>query len=740
MPFPFTCPSCRHTSQVPDSLAGTQARCPTCSTVVTIPGPVQSRSPTANAPPLPKLEPAIDDEKLASRMSEVRLAPGPAGKKKGGIAVVLIAGSLFFCCGGLGLAGFYLFRSKNVDVANAATSRAGFAPTIPVPPTRPTLPTDDSNLPLNHWVALLRDGGDSEAVKARKKLLEAGPLAVPELRKALSDKSPRLRLAAVALLGELRDLSYEAVDDIAKRLRDSEPTIRETAASALGQIGKPARTAYADLVRASTDPNARVRATANETLRQFGSPEKDDVPKLLALLNKGDRDQKLALANAVEELKPSPEIRQALFTPLLNDAELSVRLFAIRVIASNGMARRSESLALLFPLLEDKSAEVRTAAIAALRGLAPMTERDLSPLQTGLGSSYAESRRFCMNALAALGPKAEPALPFLAKALRDTDPEIRTAASATLAAIGKPCRDVLQDLVQARMDRQPEVRKNVIVAMSAVGRDERALESLFLATGDSQADVRTAACDGLKKLEPPLDAGDLLSLYPLLQSPHVEVRRFCAAELARMGKESEPILVKMQDALKDEDPQVRASLYAAFGKLGPKAKGVAPHLIETMQAALERPNIPGQDQVFRQAALTLAKIGQTSQAVPVLRTAMKEKNSPLLKDVLEVLASAGPVDKSLAPDLLALAGQTGVRPQVAKALARIGKPVLNDLIRIVDKGNCDEKLTAILAIELIGPEAKSAFVDLRQVATTHKDKEVVEAAKKAMREINRFSK
>jgi len=109
----------------------------------------------------------------------------------------------------------------------------------------------------------------------------------------------------------------------------------------------------------------------------------------------------------------------------------------------------------------------------------------------------------------------------------------------------------------------------------------------------------------------------------------------------------------------------------------------------------------------------------------------------LLKDVLDVLASAGPEDKSLAPELLGLAGQPAIRQSVAKALARLGKPALDDLIRIVDKGNRDEKLTAILAIELIGPDAKSAFVDLRQLATTYKDKELVEAAKKAMQEINR---
>lgn len=737
MSFPFTCPSCRQTSQVPDSLAGTQARCPTCSTVVTIPAPKSVRATLAVAPPsAPKLEPAIEEKRPIARTGDVR----PAKRKTSGgmIAAIIILSILgllgVVCCGGLGLAGYFSARRAKAERAAVAEAQGTMRRDLGSASFRPI---DEDKLPPSHWVAMLRDGDADEAARARTRLLAAGPLAVPDLRKALADKNPKLRLAAASLLGELGDLSSDAVGDLAKCLADSEPSIRETAAVSLGQIGGSARAAYADLVRATTDASPRVRTASAETLQKFGPPKKDDVEKLRQLLAGPDVDRKIANAKAIEELKADPNVRREIFAPALNDQHLPVRLFAVRVVSATGAANRSAAFAALFPLLEDADAEVRLAALTALKSLGPAADNDLPALERGLGSPHAEARRYCIEGLAAFGPKAASAVPFLAKALRDSDSTVRIAASAALAQIGKPAKEALTDLLQARNDRVPEVRKNAMRALGAIGRERGVVETLLMAAGDTDAEVRGAACAALKTLAPPLGKGDLTSLYPLLESQHVDVRRFCAAELARMGKEAAPILIKIQDALKDRDNRVRASLCIAIGEIGPKARGLAPQLLEAMRAATKDARGSEQAQAFQQASMALTKIGEAAQAMPLLRELLKDKKSPLLREALQMMAAAGIESKPATPELLQLLDNPELRQLVAKALARIGKPVLDDLLKVIDKGNREEKLGAILAIELIGPEARAAFIDLRKLAIVYKDKEVVEAAKRAMQKINR---
>jgi HEAT repeat protein len=694
---------------------------------------------------LPNLEPAIDDEKLAARSSEVRLRPTEPLKKKSALIVVLallvVGFFALMCCGGMGIAGFVMWRSGESPNLAYGTS-SGPAPQSrttksAAAPTRTQPAVDENKLPPSHWIAKFRDGDTTESTKARNRLLMAGALAVPDLRKALSDRDTRIRLACASLLGDLGDLAHESVSELAKCLSDEEPSVRETAALSLGRLGKPARSAYADLVRTAADANPRVRSAAIETLRQFGPPVASDVPKLLPLVTGRDAEARLANAKALADLKPDRNVERSLFSVCLNDAHPPLRLFAIRVISAGGAETHAESFELLLPLLEDRDSEIRVAVLAALRSTGPATEADLPRLQTGMESQYPESRRFCIESIVNLGPKATEALPALARALRDSDSIIRIAASAALATIGKPAKEILQSLFVAQNDRERDVRRNFYKILAAVGREKGVVDAMFTGLNDPEAEVRAAAATALKGLQPPLGSADLVTMYPLLTSPNVDVRRFAASEFARMGKESEPVFIKLQDALKDEDPEVRASLYVAFGAMGAKSRPIAPHLIAAMKSALLSPDDARQAQVFRQAAMTLTKIGETNQALPLLRAAMQNKNSPLLKDVLTVLAETGPESKAAAPELVALLDKPALRSQVSKALSKIGPTILDELVRVLDRGNREEKLGAISAIEMMGPAARSVFVDLRKLATTHKDKEVIAAAKRAMLEINR---
>src|SRR5262245_28104213 len=113
MPFPFTCPSCRTTSQVLDHLAGTRAKCPTCGDVVPIPAvgrPVEG---------IPTIPPLVDEQPPVARTG------GGAGAL---IALVLAGLFQFVCCGGGGVVGLIAVRDSARGKPDASPKQAA-APT-----------------------------------------------------------------------------------------------------------------------------------------------------------------------------------------------------------------------------------------------------------------------------------------------------------------------------------------------------------------------------------------------------------------------------------------------------------------------------------------------------------------------------------------------------------------------------------------------------------------------------------
>src|SRR5262249_12701495 len=135
MPFPVTCPSCRHTSQVPDSLGGTQARCPMCGTVVDLPEPEPKKlavpaKKTMIAPNAVKSAPVeVAAPQVEEEVPLVFTVPDePSGNKKktsykeksSALPLLLVVGGvlLFFCCGGGGVGAYFLYQRGSRAVSN----------------------------------------------------------------------------------------------------------------------------------------------------------------------------------------------------------------------------------------------------------------------------------------------------------------------------------------------------------------------------------------------------------------------------------------------------------------------------------------------------------------------------------------------------------------------------------------------------------------------------------------------
>jgi HEAT repeat protein len=731
MPFLFTCPTCRHTSQVPDHLAGIEGKCPSCGIVVSIPHLGIQREQHA----IPVVS-GVDDEPVP-----VVSPVAPSSGKTGGVivAVVLLLGGLaaLFCCGGGGgLVYWLLSDSKPTSMASEQFE--------PEPASQPKLPTsslgaDDDERPPSYWINILSEGDDSRAEKACERLTRMGIKAVPELRKAARAQNPKLRLAAVTILAAIGENAVDAWNDIAVALNDPDATLRVAAAEALGRIGKGARPSMLQLLRASRDPNPAVRVAVGEALDRVGAPSKDNAAQLLVLWQEPNPAKRDALATSVRLLKPDPETAAILFVPLLKDSETKIRIQAIRTLGDAGESVRGQTFLKLLPLLDDPEPEVRKSALAALGNLGGPKPAERRDLEAGLRAKSLEMRAFCVEQLGVLGPDASQSLPLIARALGDSERSVRLAAAKALRGFGAANAEVVEEVLKARRDSEPTVRIEAIAILGLVGRENGVLSALFESLSDNSKEVGDAAAGAIHAVRPPLGKADLSLLSANLKDKKPEVRRFSAAQLARIGVDCKPILSDLLDATKDRDLIVRGHVFAAIGAIGPDAKEAAPVLIETLNSVLKNDGKePGSLEAFRQASIALGKIAPPETAVPVWRAGLQTKNKTLRMEIAQSLAAIGEPARKAVPDLCGVLGDPDVGQIAGETLTKLGGPeVAKELGRVVEKAPPPAKLTAIRMLSKMGPEAKPALGALYEAARAYRGKELGEAALDAVKRIDR---
>lgn len=284
-------------------------------------------------------------------------------------------------------------------------------------------------LRANAGEALLAVGGE-----------EAAEVLVPHL----ADRDATLRIAAVAVLAELRTATADR--EIASLIKRADVETRAAAADALGRLGHA--TALPFLERCLTDPAAIVRASAVKGLARMGRFERIDTeligdvePRVReaawdAIGQSGVQPPRDAIASALCD--PSPAVRSSAFRVAsaspdtenlaalaLAEDSASVSPEAIQALASHGSGARILIGAL--PRLEWSD---RRLVADALVIVGPEI---VATLLDGLEASPALSRLWRVDALRRIDtPPARAALHRLAA--QDPDARIRRRASAGLAA------------------------------------------------------------------------------------------------------------------------------------------------------------------------------------------------------------------------------------------------------------------------------------------------------------------
>src|SRR2546423_3678715 len=163
-------------------------------------------------------------------------------------------------------------------------SAAGVALALAVaPPVRAqgADPTLDGK-PASAWLKDLAGQDDDAHEKAATVLATAGKSAVPALIKALQNgRNATLRERAAEVLGLIGEDAGGAVPELIKALKDKTNEVRAAAATALGGIGPGAKAAVPELIKMLKNADDAQREHAAAGLGGIGPDAKDAVPELI---------------------------------------------------------------------------------------------------------------------------------------------------------------------------------------------------------------------------------------------------------------------------------------------------------------------------------------------------------------------------------------------------------------------------------------------------------------------------
>ena len=420
---------------------------------------------------------------------------------------------------------------------------------------------------------------------------------------ALSDQSPRVRVAAASALGRTSD--ERCVEPLHGVLRDSHPQVREAVVRALKAINHTSSLSY--LVPLLRDSSPAVRVTVAGALQQLkwapSSPTEEanyyialgqlaraaavGVEAVDPLLNALADESSSGRRAATEALAQIDDPRAlAGVARMTSDPDPGVRVVALGAL---GRARAEGHVHHVLRQLEHPDKNVRACA---LETLARIGHPDLfTILARAINDSHWTVRA---AAASALGRSSEPqAVDALLVALTEADADVRQIVAEALGRLRNP--RAIEPLIRAHLDSDSRVRTSTLTALHYIDpywpeTDEakRALVPLKQALKHRDYDIRHTAADLLNRIfsirqcEPSLEADvtaesarrqrALDVLTGVLWDEDPLVRFVGVWTLQQIGdpRASQPLQTKLKDA----DDCVRAAAQQALAVLGAKADPV----------------------------------------------------------------------------------------------------------------------------------------------------------------------
>jgi HEAT repeat protein len=591
-----------------------------------------------------------------------------------------------------------------------------------------------------------------------------------------ADRPTSTREAAVLALLRLKEKGKKALAEtglktLEEGLKDAKPNVREHTANAIGFLGPDAQPAAGPLTELCADQDRDVRSATYRALQKLKTVPPAPILKLLThsdlrisadaaaalawlkptgpdavtlLLAAVKREAKdvdevadvMFIRNAAAEALPGagkgseaaiPTLVDLIVKATVADVERAARPTRPGEMASNltgpvlALRRMGKpAVGPVIPLLKHEQPVIRYQAAAVLSGIGPDGAEALAAVQEALEAERGlpTGQLYVFEELAAaalnLGGDAQKVAATVTELLTLDDEGVRVRAAAMLARIGRTAGAAVPKLAELLNDKSPEVQLAAAEALAAVGPAARpAIPELAKKVEGKDDDLARAAIGALRTLGP-VAAPAVPSLARAIQADDRSLCVDAAQALAAIGPEARPAVPTLAKQLgspqsrKDE----RLAILQAVAAIGKPAAEAIPTVTKLLG---------DKDPAIRvTAADTLGRIGAADpEAVSKLTGSLGDAHLAVRIAGLKALAAVGA--RTAAPDIKKLqeaSADSAVKVWTAAALVAIGSEeeanlnlVLSALKDRTAAGK-GARLTAIEAVELLGPRARAAVPEL----------------------------
>ena len=371
---------------------------------------------------------------------------------------------------------------------------------------------------------------------------------IPQLIESLKDEE-WVTFSVLEAMGELKD--ERTVAPVAELLSEDSEILRYAAIEALGKIGSPL--GVEPLKRFITKNDGLERILAVKSLLQVGiTPDMTDLAGvLMKMLESEEWEDKLLAVKGLVALNYEPAV------PAIVD--LAGSLDSSAPEDENILLRLEDSLIqlgaedIMMDLLQDDKVRYRGKTVA-IRVLGRMKNRKAVPeLIEILKSNFRDVRK---EGAAALGDiAAHEATPSLLKAIEDHDGHVRKAAVIALGHIEEA--STYRPLIELlKREGYRDIQEEIVKAVLHIN------PSGFL--------LNLASCDDeIKEIVARFAANfEILLILSRDSNNKVKVPALISLGRGNWGASSQRVLVRLKEALDEEDSEVRKSALISMGELG----------------------------------------------------------------------------------------------------------------------------------------------------------------------------
>ncbi len=406
-----------------------------------------------------------------------------------------------------------------------------------------------------------------------------------------------------------------------------------------------------------------------------------------------------------------------------------------------GRLNPGRALELCRQALKDGSIAMRVKALEMLPDVADKEEAE----RTGLEACKDKSAEVRVAALVALrDATGEEALNTVLAAAGDRSANVRNAVMATLAKIKNPdttprlldlLQDALQQLDQLKPAKQGKETKKPTGKKAAAGKTSKK-DTSFEKKELADEVVYWLGILGSRKGAGRMEAAR--AVLPLLSHKEATIRQAAMTALGGIGAVIDGVIECFIEGLKDKKPAI-ANLAAR--NLTPMEPELREPAMPTVLELLEKSKL---DQTLRRSLLGLLPghtDRQQGRIVAILRNLLAGKDHWLRNVVLETLTQIGSPGAELVPDVVKAAAATTTyyyyRPY-SNCLLKIdpeGTLAVPALIEMIGSRKHYACYQAVSCLQAYGPKARAAVPAIRQLIEKEKKDGGSHWAEQALRAI-----